>query len=99
MDDDKKCMVKVKGMMNITKCDADIYLGDRVIGEATGNWRAKSFKIAIEGNEVAIVSRKTGMMGHLLDADTYVIEIVDGVDTAFISLVIIALDELYHDDE
>jgi uncharacterized protein YxjI len=99
MDDDKKCAVKSKGMMNITKCDADIYLGGTVIGEASGNWRAKSFKISIGGNQVAEVSRKTGLASILLDADSYSIEISAGVDAAFITMIVIALDEIYHDDD
>ena len=81
------------------KCDADIYLGDNVIGEASGNWRAKSFKVDLHGKRVATICRKTGLMGRLLDADSYVIEIAAGVDTAFISMIVIALDEIYHDEE
>lgn len=97
MADEKKCAVKKKGLTDLTKCDADIYLGDNVIGEVTGNWRAKSFKVSIGGDQVADVHRKTGATGHLLNADSYCMDIVAGVDTAFISMVIIALDELYHD--
>mmetsp|Transcript_20158 Transcript_20158/g.36430 ORF Transcript_20158/g.36430 Transcript_20158/m.36430 type:complete len:136 (-) Transcript_20158:197-604(-) len=98
MNDEKKCAVKKKGMMDITKCDADIYLGDSVIGGASGNWRAKSFKISIGGNQVAEVSRKTSAGSLLLDADSYSIEISAGVDSAFITMIVIALDEIYHDD-
>ena len=85
--------------MNPMKCDADIYLGNTIIGEASGNWRAKSFKIDLNGRQVATISRKTGIMGRILDADSYIIEIVAGVDTAFISMIVIALDEIYHDEE
>jgi len=85
--------------MNITNCDADIYLGGTVIGEAKGNWRAKSFTISIGGNEVAKVSRKTGALGHLMDADSYHMDIVAGVDTVFISMIVIGLDEIYHDED
>ena len=85
--------------MNPTKCDADIYHGDTVIGEARGNWRAKSFTISLGGRPVATVSRKTGLMGRVLDADSYIIEIEGGVDVAFMSMVVIALDEIYHDKE
>lgn len=85
-------------MLNVTKSDADIYMGSKVIGEVTGNWRAKAFSISIEGKEVATIKRKTGVTGHLLDADSYVVEISAGVDTAFICMVVIALDELYHDE-
>ena len=68
MDDEKKIMVKVKGMMNPTKCDADIYYGDKVVGEAGGNWRAKSYHVSIGGKRVAEVKRKTGLTGHMFDA-------------------------------
>ena len=98
MQDEKKCTVKVKGLMNPTKCDANIYVGDSVVGEATGNWRAKTFTIAMGGNKVAEVKRKTGMTGRMFDADSYYIDVAAGVDQAFISLVVIALDELYHDN-
>ena len=45
------------------------------------------------------ISRKTGVMGRILDADSYIIEISAGVDLAFISMIVIALDEIYHDEE
>jgi len=99
MADDKKCAVKAKGIMNPTKCDADIYHGDTVIGEASGNWRAKTFTISLGGRQVAKVGRKTGIMGRILDADSYTIEIESGIDVAFISMVVIALDEIYHDKD
>ena len=85
--------------MNPIKCDADIYHGDTVIGEASGNWRAKTFTISLGGRQVAKVGRKTGIMGRILDADSYTIEIESGIDVAFISMVVIALDEIYHDKE
>lgn len=86
-------------LMNITKCDADIYLGDTVIGEASGNWRAKSFTITLGGRQAGKVLRKTGLMGRVMDKDSYVIEIEQGVDVAFMCMVVIALDEIYHDDK
>ena len=84
-------------LMNPTKCDADIYHGDTVIGEATGNWRAKSFTVNLGGKTAATIRRKTGAMGHLFDADSYIIEIAAGVDVAFMCMIVIALDEIYHD--
>lgn len=86
-------------LLNPMKCDADIYLGDTVIGEASGNWRAKSFTIDLHGRQAASISRKTGIMGRILDADSYTIDIAAGMDMAFISMIVIALDEIYHDDE
>ena len=57
MDDDKKCMVKTTGMLNPTKCDADIYVGDSVVGEVSGNWRAKHYTFTIDGKEVSVAWR------------------------------------------
>ena len=83
--------------MNITKCDAEIYLGHTVIGQTEGNWRVKSFKISLQGNLAATVSCKTSAASILVGADSYCIEISEGIDSAFILGVIIALDEIYHD--
>ena len=73
-------------------CDADIYLGDTIIGEAAGSWSRKSFKITIEGDQVAVGSRNVLTFG----ADSYCVEISAGVDSAFIAMIVMALDELYH---
>mmetsp|Transcript_23971 Transcript_23971/g.49508 ORF Transcript_23971/g.49508 Transcript_23971/m.49508 type:complete len:187 (-) Transcript_23971:121-681(-) len=99
MEEEKKCMVKTKGMLNPMKCDADIYVGDAVVGQASGNWRAKSYSFTLDGKEVATVKRKTGLTGMILEKDSYCIDIAAGVDRAFICLVVIAVDELYHDEK
>jgi len=70
-----------------------------VIGECSGNWRAKTFTITIGGNQVATVSRKTSASSIVLDSDSYAIEISAGVDAAFMTMVVVALDEIYHDDD
>jgi len=75
MSDEKKCSVKVKGMMNPAKCDADIYVGNDVVGEASGNWRAKTFSIQISGKEVASIKRVTSAASLALGADSYSIEV------------------------
>ena len=98
-DDEKRCAVKLKGMLNPLKCDADIYMGKKIIGEVHGDWRAKKYKIIVFDKTVATVKRKRTFNSTFNDADTYGIEVSDGVDTAFITLVIVALDELYHDDK
>jgi len=54
MEEEKKCMVKTKGMLNPMKCDADIYVGDAVVGQASGNWRAKSYSFTLDGKEVSV---------------------------------------------
>ena len=96
-DDDKHCMVKAKDALNITNCNADIYLGDDVIGEAKGNWKAKVYEIKIKDRLVANVTRKKTASSIFMDADSYCIDVCEGVDTAFVTLVALALDELYHD--
>lgn len=96
-DDEKRCMVKLKGIMDLTHCDADIYVDDEVVGEALGNWRAKSFEVKVKDTVVATIHRPTNVAGKLFDADSYCIDIVEGTDIAFMTMVTIALDELYHD--
>lgn len=96
-DDDKHCMVKLKGTFNITTCDADIYLGDKVIGEVSGNWRAKEYSIKVNDTLIANATRKRTAASTFMGADSYCIDIEEGVDTAFVTLVTLALDEMYHD--
>jgi len=98
LDDERKCRVQMAGVFNPTTCNAEIYLGDTVIGEVSGNWSARSYTISIDNKQVAEVKRHTGITGHILNKDEYVLEISAGVDTAFISMIVIALDEMYHDD-
>lgn len=98
-DDDKKCKIKLTGTFNPMKSDAKIYLGDDEIGKCSGNWRAKKFAIELNGKEVATVGRKRTLTSMLTDADCYVIDIEPGVDQAFIVLITLALDELYHEPE
>ena len=85
----------VKGLFNPTTCNADI---SPTVIEVSGNWNAKSYTISIDNKQVAEVKRHTGIAGHIQSKDEYCIEIAAGVDTAFISMVVIALDEMYHDD-
>ena len=46
---------------------------------------------------MASASRKTGATGHLMGVDSYFIDVASGVDAAFITLVVMALDDMYHD--
>lgn len=96
-DDEKRCSVKLKGMLNPLKCDADIYMGKKVVGQVSGNWRAKKYNIQVFNKVVATVDRKRTLNSTFMDADTYCMKVNEGVDTAFITLVTVALDELYHD--
>lgn len=99
--DEKKVCMKRKNKYNPLNANAIIKMGDREIGEIKGDWRAKKFSITIDGKEVATVGRPRTMMSTFMDADSYVINIKppqgQPVDMAFISLVVIVLDELYHE--
>lgn len=95
---EKKSYVKMSGMLNPVKCDASVYVDDKKIGKVSGNWRAKKFTITIDGSVAANVLRKRTMSSIFMGADTYCIDIQPGADVAFISLIAIALDELYNDE-
>jgi len=98
--DEKKCSVKMSGMLDPFNCDAKIMLGEnKKIGKISGNWRAKKFAITIDGSVVAKVLRKRTMSSMFMGADTYCIDVQPGVDLAFVSLIAIALDELYNDQK
>ena len=43
LDDERKTRVQMKGLLNPTTCNAEIYLGDTAIGEVVGNWSARSY--------------------------------------------------------
>jgi len=99
---DKAAALKKKGITNITKCDAEIIVDGKEVGEASGNWRAKKFEITIGGNKVAEIGRQSSLTTNalLFDADSYCIDVlVPGVDLAFMSLMCAGLDELYHDND
>jgi len=109
MDEPKKILVKSSGTVNATKAtmrdeefSADIVMGDgggiigdRLIGVARGNWESRSFVIALHKNRVAQVSRV--MPGHVLEEGSYCVQIGAHVDSAFVMMVILALDEMYDD--
>lgn len=89
----------MSGMLDPFNCDASILLGaSNKIGKIKGNWRAKKFSITIDGSVVAKVSKKRTMSSMFMGADTYCIDVQPGVDVAFVSLLVVALDELYNDD-
>jgi len=95
---EKQCSVVMSGFLNPMNCNANIMLNEnRKIGKISGNWRAKKFTIAIDGAVVANVARKKTMQSMFMGADSYCIDVRAGVDLVFISLLAIALDELYHD--
>ena len=75
--------------MNAKEFAADIYLGHNAVGRVAGNWRERSFHISMYEIRIAQVSKETK------HTDSYCIQIVAHVDYAFITMVIIALDEIY----
>lgn len=97
---EKKVKLKTTGMFNPLNCNASISVDGVEVGKVKGNWRAKKYSIKIGGVEIATVGRKTTMASLFMDADSYVISVRpqgQPVDLAFISLLAIGLDELYHD--
>lgn len=101
MDDEKRLTIRCKGTMNAGRTisaaefDADIYHGQHAVGRVGGNWREKSFQIAMMGSRVARVSKEA--TGLVLDPDTFCVQVAARVDSAFITMVVIALDEIYHE--
>ena len=102
-DNEKKVALKTSGMFNPLNCNARIEVDGRVVGKVKGNWRAKKFSVVVEGVEIATIGRKRTLSSTFLDADSYVISVRphkgQPVDLAFVSLLAIGLDELYHDKE
>jgi len=102
MNNEKKCAVKCKGTTNasrkmgVTSFAADVYVDHSVVGVASGNWTAKSFQISILGTRVARASKETSSV--VVDADSYCVEIHAHVDSAFITMIVLALDEICHED-
>merc|ERR1739848_461917 len=95
---EKKVAMKRKNKSNPLNSNAIIKIDGQEVGEIAGDWRAKKFTITIDGKQVATVSRPRTMASTFMDADSYVIRITpqgQPVDQAFISLVVIALDEFY----
>ena len=100
-DNEKKISMKRTGKFNPMNSNASITIDGQKAGEIQGNWRAKEFSILIGGVRVATIGRPRTLQSTIMGADSYVIRITPQqgrpVDTAFISLVTIALDELYND--
>ena len=98
LSNEKHASVVMSGFMNPMSCNANIMLNERQkIGKISGNWRAKKFSVVIDNSTVAQVSRKKSMQSMFMGADSYCIDIQPGVDLVFVSLLVVALDELYHD--
>ena len=101
-DNEKKVALRTSGMFNPMNCNAKIEVDGVTVGKIKGNWRAKKFAIVINGVEVATIGRKRTLSSTFMDADSYNISVRpqgQTVDLAFMSLLAIGLDELYHDKE
>lgn len=99
-ENEKKVTVKSTGILNPLQCNASITIDGKKVGKVEGNWRAKKFSIQIDGVEVAKIGRKRTVASTFMGADSYNITVTPKgkpVDLAFVSLVCIALDEIYHD--
>merc|ERR1711933_316588 len=97
---ERKVEMKRKNKFNPLNSNARIRIDGREVGEISGDWRAKNFKIVIDGKQIATVRRPRTVASTFMDADSYVIKITpqgQPVDQAFVALVVIGLDELYHD--
>jgi len=101
-NNEKKCSIKSKGTTNatrtmgITEFSANICLSDKVIGQVGGDWTTKSVHIVLFENSVARISKEKA--GMALRQDSYCVEIRPFVDSAFITMIIIALGEIYPED-
>jgi uncharacterized protein YxjI len=100
-DNEKKVSMKRKNKYNPMNSNAAITIDGQEVGQIKGNWLAKEFSITIDGVKVATIDRKRTIESTVMGADSYIIHITPQqgrpVDTAFIALVTIALDELYND--
>ena len=100
LSNETKVSLKKKGIFNPFNCDASISVDGRKVGKVSGNWRAKKFSIEIDGAVVATIGRKRTVASTFMGADSYRISVKpqgEPIDLAFMTLLTIALDELYHD--
>jgi len=99
-ENEKKVTLKSTGILNPLQCNASISIDGKKVGKVQGNWRAKKFSIQIDGVEIAKIGRKRTVASTFMGADSYNITVTPKgkpVDLAFVSLICIALDEMYHD--
>eukprot|EP00184_Porphyridium_aerugineum_P008043 CAMPEP_0184692142 /NCGR_PEP_ID=MMETSP0313-20130426/748_1 /TAXON_ID=2792 /ORGANISM="Porphyridium aerugineum, Strain SAG 1380-2" /LENGTH=200 /DNA_ID=CAMNT_0027149951 /DNA_START=109 /DNA_END=711 /DNA_ORIENTATION=- len=99
-NDEKLVCLKTTGSLNITKCDAEILdKNDKEIGKIHGDWRAKHYEIEINHQVVALCKRSSmNAAGLLFDADSYHVHIAPNVCAAFVTFLVLGMDELYHDN-
>ena len=95
MDDETICSMKMKGLLDFTKCEADIYLGDDIIGEVVGMANSRYFTIKIKNTIVAKIQKKP-LTSFFVEDETYRIYINEGVDSVFVVMIMIVFDELFN---
>lgn len=102
---EKKVVLKSSGLLSGSSCNASISIDGEKVGKVEGDYRAENFSIQIDGHEIATLRRKrnTAHYGkNLAGADSYNISVTPPaggrrpVDLAFVSLIAVAIDELYH---
>ena len=97
MDDDTRCSMKMKNLLNFDKCEADLYLGADVIGEVSGEINSTAFSIKINNTIVADVKKKANT-SLLVEDETFRININQGVDSAFVVMIMIVFHEMYENN-
>lgn len=75
---------------------------DQVVGRAEGDWRSRECLIRLFGETAAEVARGGGGGGGAAldsDADSYRVDVAAGMDTAFVTMIVFALNEIYLEDD
>merc|ERR1712151_108445 len=99
-DDEKRCSIQLRALRDVMTRHADIYLGEDIIGSAFGaDWKEKKFEIKIKDEVVANVYKTADKnVKGFVHEDDFCMDITrKGFDTAFITMITLALDELYQD--
>mmetsp|Transcript_7054 Transcript_7054/g.20003 ORF Transcript_7054/g.20003 Transcript_7054/m.20003 type:complete len:189 (-) Transcript_7054:247-813(-) len=97
-DDEKVLTFKESDRLSPHKKNAKIFLGEKQVGKAEGNWRAKTFEVKYNGRDICSFKRKSKTAeGIFFGADAYYITVNPNVDQVLVACIAIALDELYHD--
>mmetsp|Transcript_8118 Transcript_8118/g.17594 ORF Transcript_8118/g.17594 Transcript_8118/m.17594 type:complete len:227 (+) Transcript_8118:96-776(+) len=68
---------------------------DHLIGKVEGNWRSRECRISVF-RESARVVRGAGVPEA---ADSYLVEVAAGMDVAFVTMIVLALNEIYSGDD
>jgi len=99
---ENKVVLKSSGLLKASSYNASISIDGEKVGKVEGDYRAEKFSIQIDGEEIATLRRKRNAASTMLaGSDSYNINVTPPqggrpVDLAFVSLVAVAIDELYH---